>query len=329
MRGRIGLAALLLAGACASTEAPRPARGGASVSDGTVKIGQPYTVNGTRYVPADDPYYDAIGQASRYGGESGTHTANGETYNVRGYSAAHTTLPLPSYVEVTALQSGRTIVVRVNDRGPFARGRLIDLSPPAAAALGIDGTATVRVRRVFPPEAERAALRGGQAGAPRLAASPQLLSALRARAAGGGTVRLAEGPMPDVRALEANPNTAVREPTPGVRDLPDEVGPPPPGAPPSPKPAKRVPAAISPRVAPAASSTPPAIAPAHGPSVQIGAFSDRARAQKQAAEVAGRVMPAGALYRVRVGPYASEAAAREALAKLRAQGYGSATIVRD
>src|SRR3546814_18737689 len=79
-------------------------------------------------------------------------------------SAAHKTLPLPSYVEVTALDTGRTVLVRVNDRGPMATDRLIDLSPAAADQLGLkDGVTGVRVRRVHPPRAERLQLRAGKA----------------------------------------------------------------------------------------------------------------------------------------------------------------------
>jgi len=90
-------------------------------------------------------------------------TANGERFRHGSVAGAHTTLPLPSYVEVTALDSGRTILVRINDRGPFVAGRIVDLSPAAAALLGIQrrGIAAVRVRRVEPPERDRKRLRDG------------------------------------------------------------------------------------------------------------------------------------------------------------------------
>src|SRR3546814_14815878 len=91
-------------------------------------------------------------------------TANGEKFRPDGITAAHKTLPLPSYVEVTSLQTGRTILVRVNDRGPFARGRIIDLSKGAAEQLGIRaaGTAPVRVRVVDPHERDQKRLRDGK-----------------------------------------------------------------------------------------------------------------------------------------------------------------------
>jgi rare lipoprotein A len=153
------------------------------VSDFPVKIGRPYTVRGVTYAPAADPTYDAVGFAGWYGGESGNRTANGERFRVKAIAGAHTTLPLPSYVEVTSLDTGRTILVRINDRGPFARGRLVDLSRGAADLLGIRaaGTAAVRVRRVDPPERDRARLRDGKAAAARPDASADDLAALRYR----------------------------------------------------------------------------------------------------------------------------------------------------
>lgn len=153
------------------------------VSDFPVKIGRPYTVRGVTYTPAADPTYDAVGFAGWYGDESGDRTANGEKFRVKAIAGAHTTLPLPSYVEVTSLETGRTILVRINDRGPFARGRLIDLSRGAADLLGIRavGTAAVRVRRVDPPERDRARLRDGKSAAARPDASADDLAALRHR----------------------------------------------------------------------------------------------------------------------------------------------------
>ncbi|HVI98434.1 MAG TPA: septal ring lytic transglycosylase RlpA family protein [Sphingomonas sp.] len=155
------LLALTALAACAGGYKP--------VSDTPVKIGRPYTVRGTTYVPAADPGYDMLGYASWYGSESGNMTANGEKFRPGAITAAHKTLPLPTYVEVTSLQTGRTILVRINDRGPFARGRIIDLSKGAAEQLGIRaaGTAPVRVRVVDPPERDKKRLREGKPAAPR------------------------------------------------------------------------------------------------------------------------------------------------------------------
>jgi rare lipoprotein A len=158
MRTGIVAAAILMLSACGGGNF-RP------VSDMPVKIGRPYQVRGTTYVPAADPSYDMLGYASWYGHESGNRTANGERFRPDWVSAAHTTLPLPSYVEVTALDTGRRIIVRVNDRGPFARSaRIIDLSRGAAELLGMkaQGQAPVRVRRIEPSEKDRERLRKGK-----------------------------------------------------------------------------------------------------------------------------------------------------------------------
>lgn len=175
MSGRAGcVAAMLLLSACAGSYRP--------VSDSPVKIGRPYTVRGVTYTPAVDPAFDMLGLASWYGSESGNRTANGERFRAKWITAAHTTLPLPSYVEVTAIDTGRRIVVRVNDRGPFvARGRIIDLSRGAAEELGIraQGTARVRVRLVSPSEKDRERLRKGKPARELPRESERVLDSLR------------------------------------------------------------------------------------------------------------------------------------------------------
>lgn len=175
--------ALLMAMALAACSTPRYR----PVSDTPVRIGKPYKVRGVTYTPAADPSFDVLGYASWYGSESGNQVALGERFRPKGISAAHSTLPLPTYVEVTALDTGRTILVRVNDRGPFARGRIIDLSRGAAEQLGIrrSGVAAVRVRRVEPPERDRARLRAGKAAPERPVANEAVLANLRAQLAAG------------------------------------------------------------------------------------------------------------------------------------------------
>jgi rare lipoprotein A len=143
-RGWLCLGLLLLAG-CGTGYAPRHA----GTPHPVFKIGAPYQVNGVWYTPRADYAYDATGIASWYGGEfNGRLTANGEIYDLNQLTAAHTTLPLPSVVEVTNLSNGRTLRLRVNDRGPFARGRILDVSRRAAQLLGFEraGTTEVRVR---------------------------------------------------------------------------------------------------------------------------------------------------------------------------------------
>jgi rare lipoprotein A len=118
---------------------------------GTYRVGSPYVVGGQTYVPQDDPHYRAEGLASWYGDDfHGRYTANGEIFDSDGISAAHPTLPLPSYVRVTNLNNGRSLIVRVNDRGPYVGNRLIDVSRKAAHLLGFTnrGTAPVRVEYV-------------------------------------------------------------------------------------------------------------------------------------------------------------------------------------
>lgn len=116
-------------------------------SDARYKIGAPYEIYGVWYYPERDLNYDETGIASWYGDEfAGKPTANGETFNPSIVSAAHKTLPMPSAVRVINLENGRSLVVRVNDRGPFVSGRIIDLSREAARLLGFKDNGIARVR---------------------------------------------------------------------------------------------------------------------------------------------------------------------------------------
>jgi rare lipoprotein A len=121
-------------------------------ADPRFKIGKPYAINGVWYRPRVDWSYEEVGMASWYGPQFHKEaTANGERFDMHAISAAHRTLPLPSIVEVTNLENGKRLKLRVNDRGPFARDRIIDLSKAAAKMLGFheDGTAKVRVKLVI------------------------------------------------------------------------------------------------------------------------------------------------------------------------------------
>jgi peptidoglycan lytic transglycosylase len=148
----------------------------------TYKVGGPYTVNGTTYYPRVDYAYDRVGVASWYGEQfQGRYTANGEVFDLNGITAAHTTLPLPSIVEVVNLQNNRALRIRVNDRGPFVDGRLIDLSRRAAQLLGFErnGTTPVRVRVLRDESlragalAERGIINDGDAPTTAVAATPE------------------------------------------------------------------------------------------------------------------------------------------------------------
>jgi peptidoglycan lytic transglycosylase len=118
---------------------------------GVYRVASPYVVAGRVYVPQANSHYREEGIASWYGADfHGRSTANGEVFDADGITAAHPTLPLPSYVRVTNLSNGRSLIVRVNDRGPYAHNRLIDVSKRAAFLLGfaMNGTAWVRVEYV-------------------------------------------------------------------------------------------------------------------------------------------------------------------------------------
>jgi rare lipoprotein A len=158
VRYAVLLAAGASLGACASVQPQYSARElthrskSAQASPGQ-KVGAPYQVGGVWYVPREQPDYDQKGVASWYGDAFHLKaTANGEVFDKDAPSAAHTTLPLPSLVEVTNLDNGRKLIVRVNDRGPFVDNRIIDLSHEAARQLGYDrqGLARVRVRYLGP-----------------------------------------------------------------------------------------------------------------------------------------------------------------------------------
>ena len=145
----LACAALVLS-ACAGG-APARKSGPVPVTQGKYKVGSPYKIRGNWYHPVEDWDYDQVGVASWYGHPfHGRKTANGETFNKEALTAAHPTLPLPSRVRVTNLANGKSIIVRVNDRGPFAHGRIIDMSERSAEVLGfkLQGTAKVRVEAI-------------------------------------------------------------------------------------------------------------------------------------------------------------------------------------
>lgn len=188
---------------------------------GVYRLGAPYTVAGVTYYPADNPHYRAEGLASWYGEDfHGRQTANGEVFDLNGISAAHPTLPLPSYVRVTNLSNGRSLIVRVNDRGPYHSNRIIDLSAKAARLLGYRnaGTAWVRVEYVG-----RAPIQGSDdrilaatlrqdepapaPGSVKLAAVP-IVPATYARAVDASPARYASAATDDVSALPATPTMA-------------------------------------------------------------------------------------------------------------------------
>lgn len=301
------LAALSLLAACGGGARPddagqAPAATAGPAADFPMVIGAPFTVDGITYTPSDTMNYDAVGYAG-VGSDGGSAV-----------SAAHRSLPLPSYIEVTALDTGKTILVRAERRGPMRGNALVELSPGAAVQLGVAGMprAAIRVRRVNPVEQDRALLRMGQPAPARMDTPKSLLTVLgRKLDQQDGNVR----PAP----LATPPSELTTPPAPvPVKGQPV-------------KPAKSV---VKPAAAPVPSSVPapapkPAAVAAHGKFiVQVGAFASRANAQGAASKIGGSVSPAGKLWRVRMGPFASEAEGKAALAKARAAGYSDARIQR-
>ncbi len=232
--------------------------------------------------PAERTSYDEVGRASWYGAElAGRKTGNGEIFKPDAITAAHRMLPMPSFVEVTNLDTGRTILVRINDRGPFNGDRIIDISRGAAQQLGVVGQGhfPVRVRRVNPPEFERTALLNGQKATERLPTPPALLNALR-------------------KKLGARPVAVLVAKPPAT------------------------PAAVKPVL----QKAPAAMGGTYF--VQVGAFSTEARANIAAKQVGGSSQASGKYWRVRTGPYQTEATAKAALGPVVSKGYRDAMITR-
>ncbi|MGB5483117.1 septal ring lytic transglycosylase RlpA family protein [Parasphingorhabdus sp.] len=296
--------------------------GSAMVSDYPQKIGEPYQVGGNTYTPEDAPSYDEVGYASWYGEElSGNQTANGESFNPQGISAAHKTLPLPSYVEITALDTGRTILVRINDRGPFANDRLIDLSHGAAKQLGIDqhGVTGVRVRKVNPNEQERAVLRAGNPATERIATPDSLLSILKQNLGKlprpASPVRQAAAPAYSPPDSNRAPNRPASTPSQGAGTREG-------------------------RFIIEGGGRPVAVENSVGNNfvgglpgsyvVQVAAFSEKSRADTLARKIGAKVMTDGtrSIWRVRYGPYATEQDAQAGLAQAQQRGYSGARILR-
>src|SRR4051794_1532263 len=164
----ITVAVLALAGCAETRSGPKAAIQGQSHSSGGYKIGEPYQVKGVWYYPKEDFSYDETGIASWYGpGFHAETTANGESFDQNEVTGAHKTLPMPSLVRVTNLENGRSIIVRINDRGPFVPGRIVDLSRRGAQLLGFESQGSAKVRVSILPTESRAiatAARAGQAG---------------------------------------------------------------------------------------------------------------------------------------------------------------------
>lgn len=283
-----------------------PAPGSTAGLRGTEK---PYQIRGIWYYPKADRDYDEKGIGSWYGEQfHNRRTANGEIFDMDVPSAAHKTLPLPSIVEVTNLDNGRKMQVRVNDRGPFVEGRIIDLSKAAAQQLGYGraGVARVRVRYVGP---------AGKTPFDR----PRMIASAPPRA----ERRYAPPPKTRVYAAGLPPAQPAY------------------GAPPPPK-------AADPDFAPSASPAPPVLVPAEPAPVladagagsayrvQAGSFANRGNAERAMAQLGGAgetsIEPVqraqGVLYRVVVQAGPDEAEAFGVRDRVAALGFSDATVLR-
>jgi rare lipoprotein A len=229
---------------------------------GGYKVGKPYQVRGQWYYPAEQPNYDETGIASWYGDAfNGKPTASGEIFDMNGLSAAHKTLPLPRLVEVTNLDNGRSMQLRVNDRGPFVDDRIIDLSRAAAAELGVlrPGLARVRVRYVGRADIP------GQGRVTIARATPPAPAPVAPR-----PMPVVPQPAPIIETAAAEPAITETELAPLV-DTPVETAPP----------------VIEAAAEPVASAPVQlAAAPTSAYRVQAGAFRDRANAERVATQLA-------------------------------------------
>jgi rare lipoprotein A len=342
----------VLLGAVAATLAacaggPRPqtgiGAGGAPTSRyAGYKVGKPYQVNGVWYYPKAQPNYDEIGIASWYGEQFHNHyTADGEVFDMNMPSAAHKTLPLPSLVEVTNLANGRTVVVRVNDRGPFVSGRVIDLSRAAATELGFTAAGVTRVRVRYVGQAPDPPLRGLPSRDPAqprqyLASAPvQSTPATAAPAPAAGPVQLARNTAPDpVVATSVSSAPPIAAPVAAAQA---------PVAPPQtpPQASDEVDSLLgaapaSPAPAPVSAPPPMVVAQTGGAyEVQAGVFASQANAQRIAAGLSGsgsaEVQPFArggqTFYRVVVRGFANAGDAAAARGQAAALGVVDARVV--
>jgi rare lipoprotein A len=308
----LGVAVALLLGGCSETELvvnsskvltkPNP-------GPTAYKIGQPYQVEGVWYYPKVDYGYDETGIASWYGPDfNGKPTASGEIYDQNGLTAAHKSLPLPTIVQVTNLENGRSLKLRINDRGPFVNGRIIDVSRRAAQLLGFhqNGTAKVRVQVLADESMALAAALTGGSGVP--ADQPQPVTPTAAP-----TVAVTAQPLPSTTSSGSGTVTSA------------------PAASTAPATTRAVAAAQ-----PDGRVTQTFIKPT-GIFIQAGSFTQLGNAQKLTTELsrlgAATMTPvkvgAQQFYRVRLGPIASVSEADRLLDKLVRSGHTEAHIVVD
>lgn len=302
----LALLTLVLAGCASKPLPPAPA------PKPVYKVGQPYQVAGVWYYPREQPDYDETGLASWYGPDfHGKTTANGDLYDMNALTAAHKTLPMPVRVRVTNLENGRSLVLTVNDRGPFVNGRIIDVSRRAAQLLGFSsaGTAPVRVQ-----------IQDGSKPGTFVAARPQTSAeekALVAAApASGVSSQVLPGSVADPKAKPAatkRPQAAPLE----IGGAPAPVAGPDPGS-----------GVVEFRPVPASPNL----------YVQAGAFRDRVNAERLRGrllraepgfQISQKMVEGKTFFRVRTGPLATVELADATLARVIAAGQPGAQIIVD
>jgi len=362
------MAVAFILSACGSASGPQLSAGGShrtgyQAGRPSYKVGPPYQINGVWYYPKVDYAYEEDGTASWYGpGFDQKVTANGEIYDMNQLSAAHKTLPLPSVVEVTNRQNGRSVQLRVNDRGPYVGDRIIDLSRRAAQLLGFEGagTAPVHVRILKEPSIQVAdAAMRGETGQVRLAEAarttrpdpaPRIERTARAEAAAPRPT-VALPPPSRSEVVVANWPTEATSPSTQIVAAPLPIEP-------QLKPMQMAALPPSPQFEPPQTATAPrryfpslisqahaeplrrAFTPGQPPGsgriyVQAGAFSVAENAQRVRSRIAflgnAEIVPSQGngttLYRVRLGPVASEAEADRLRSKVVDSGFPDARIV--
>lgn len=346
---------LMLLGACATKpETAGSAAGGKPGSPrGVYKVGSPYQIGGAWYYPKEDYEYVETGIASWYGADfHAKNTANGEIYDMNELTAAHRTLPLPSLVRVTNLDNGRAMTLRVNDRGPFARSRIIDISRRGAQLLGFErqGTAKVRVEVLAAESRQLAEIyRGSGTIGQALARTPPVPDPSGVPSIPVAVASATLPPAPETAMPAPVPTMPVPTmPVPTTPMTVEQVPLAPPSIQPAPPPASGRPGAPAlaapPPVAMAAVDAPPSgivtVEPVRSTQiyVQAGAFSQRANADRVRQTITGtgnvrnvRVTTIGVsgapIHRVRVGPLRSVDEADQTLARVASAGYPEARII--
>ena len=281
------------------------------------KIGKPYQVNGVWYYPKADYKYSETGIASWYGpGFHGKRTANGEVYDENGLTAAHKTLPMPAMVRVTNLENGRSIQVRINDRGPFEAGRVIDMTRRGAQLLGFiqQGTARVRVD-IMPEESQQLAALSSRSGGDQVPPPPK--AAPVGEVTGGGLAPLAGSKVNPGQPQAGQPKAGAKPPAAATA-----------------QPGTNVASVAVPQ--PDGKVTQVAVKPT-SIYIQAGAFLRQSNANQLGGQLRKygpvRVTPIKVerqnYYRVRIGPIASVEEADKTLKRMIADGHPESRIVVD